>query len=252
MKFSIITPAYNGERFVRETIESVLSQEGDFEIEYILADGGSTDSTVAIFNEYKARNTDPRITMLSFSKKDQGMYDAINKGFARATGDVYAWINSDDAYLPGAFAEVAAAFASPTIEWLIGPNVVVNEVGHERRGKPLTYHQSWIKRGIYGRYAPFITQESVFWRKSLWEKVGPIDNSLRFAGDYWLWIHFAQYAALHTISTPLACFRRRSDSLSNQEGGSNYRAEQAKIMPPQGTLLEFGVKLFYWIKNRIQ
>ncbi|HEY4500327.1 MAG TPA: glycosyltransferase, partial [Candidatus Paceibacterota bacterium] len=100
MKFSIVTPVYNGQAHIRETIESVLSQEGDFEIEYFIMDGGSTDATVEIVLEYASR--DKRVSV--FSEKDSGMYDAVNKGFFKATGDVYAYINSDDVYEPGAFA----------------------------------------------------------------------------------------------------------------------------------------------------
>jgi glycosyltransferase involved in cell wall biosynthesis len=110
MRFTIVTPAFNSELHIVETIESVLSQKGDFEIEYILADGGSSDTTVSIFKDYQSRverGEYPiqcnRIHMRSFSEKDRGMYDAIDKGLKLGTGELQAWINSDDYYLPGAF-----------------------------------------------------------------------------------------------------------------------------------------------------
>ncbi len=261
MLFSIITPVFNGERFIREAIESILSQKGDFKIEYIVMDGGSTDSTVNIAQSYeeKLRNgTHPiacnGISMRVFSEKDRGMYDAINKGFARAEGDIFAWLNSDDVYLPGALTAVQNVFTtSPDTQWLKGISSVIAEDGTPvgKPGKYIHYRQKWIACGIYGRYAPFIQQESVFWRKDLWQKVAPIDVTLRNAGDYWLWIHMAELTPLYSLNFPIAYFRHVDSSLTNHDGGTNYRREQTLIMPPQGTLLEFSIKLFYWTKNKL-
>ncbi|MDB5204368.1 MAG: glycosyl transferase 2 family protein [Candidatus Taylorbacteria bacterium] len=260
MKFSIITPVYNGEKYIKETIESLLIQEGEFDIELIVQDGGSTDNTVHIANEYisklksgqkifKCNSFDMRL----FSERDNGMYDAINKGFEKATGEIFAWLNSDDTYLPGALKVIENYLSkSPEVLWIKGMNIVTDENGEiKKRGRSFKYYQSLIKRGVYGRYAPVIEQETVFWRRSLWEKVGPINSSLRLAGDYWLWIEFAKYTKLYSINIPVARFRRLENSLSNEGGGKKYRAEQAKIMPPKGSLLEFSVKLFYWIKNKL-
>ncbi|MDE2071656.1 MAG: glycosyltransferase [Patescibacteria group bacterium] len=249
MKVSIVTPSFNSARFIRQTIESVLAQEGDFDIEYILQDGGSTDDTVQIWEELKSANTNPHITMRAFSEKDAGMYDALNKGFARATGDIFAYLNSDDMYLPGALAAVATAFANPGVEWVKGTNIVIDEDGAViRRNRPLSYKRAWIRRGIYGRYAPFIEQETVFWRRALWEKAGPFDASLRYAGDYKLWINFAAHAELVSIATAVSAFRRHGEQLS---AGVGYRQEQARVLPPGGTVLEWLIKLFYWLKNRL-
>jgi glycosyltransferase involved in cell wall biosynthesis len=93
MKFTIVTPSYNQGRFIERTVRSVLEQEGDFQLEYLVIDGGSTDETVSVLERYRDR--------LSYiSEPDEGQSEAINKGFARATGDVVAWLNSDDVYLP--------------------------------------------------------------------------------------------------------------------------------------------------------
>lgn len=252
MKFSIITPSFNSERFLRETIESVLAQKGNFEIQYILADGGSTDRTLEIFKEYQQKNTDPRITFVSFSEKDRGMYDAINKGFARATGDVFAWINSDDIYLPGAFAAIAKSFETfANVEWIAGQNTLINEHGRTLRQSPcFVYNRAWIAEGVYGRYAPFITQETVFWRRSLWQKSGPLDAHLRLAGDYKLWISFAKEAELVSLQYPVSAFRRHRAQLSAMS--NQYRTEQARVSVVQKTALVKKIMLFFWLTNHFR
>src|SRR3989344_2070174 len=160
MKFSIVTPVYNGQAHIRETIESVLSQEGDFEIEYFIMDGGSTDSTVKIAREYESR--DKRVSVIS--EKDVGMYDAVNKGFLKATGDVYAYINSDDVYEPGAFATVTSIVSKyPDILWLKGISSVMDASSNISRILPCyVYKREWIEKGIYGRNGPVIGPASAF------------------------------------------------------------------------------------------
>src|SRR4030065_2345575 len=113
MKFSIISPCLNRSRYLNSTIESVLTQEGAFEIEYIIQDGGSGPDLINMLKKWdddiKNGNFKPRcnnITFKWFSAKDTGMYDAINRGFSRANGDVMAWINTDDLYHPRAFTAV--------------------------------------------------------------------------------------------------------------------------------------------------
>ena len=117
LKFSIVTPTHNSQRFVRETIESVINQKGNFVIEYILVDNCSTDLTKEIVEEYvnlfdtgkfpiKCNN----VHIEFISGRDSSMYEAIQKGFSRASGDIYAWINSDDIYLQGAFDIIQRTF----------------------------------------------------------------------------------------------------------------------------------------------
>ncbi|HYA12953.1 MAG TPA: glycosyltransferase, partial [Syntrophales bacterium] len=115
--FSIVTPSYNQGEFLSETIESVISQEGDFLIDYIIVDGGSTDNSVAIIRHYDAllqkgewRISCRGITFRWHSEVDQGQTDALMKGFSVAKGEILAWLNSDDTYLPGALQAVAGFF----------------------------------------------------------------------------------------------------------------------------------------------
>lgn len=239
MRYSIVTPAFNSERFIGETIESVISQTGNFSIEYFIMDGGSSDGTREIVQRYQkilAENSYPiqcnEVVIHWHSEKDDGMYDAINKGFQNATGDIYAWINSDDLYLPGAFATIAAVFAKyPEIEWLHGISACISTRSTIYAAGTLNlYAQEWIAKGVCGRELDFIRQDSVFWRRGLWQKVGEIDRSLKVAGDYYLWIMFSKYAPLVLVKAYLSCFRIVEAQLSGNM--FRYREEMSKICAP--------------------
>lgn len=257
MKFSIITPVLNGEKFIAETIESIISQAGDFEIEYIIMDGASTDSTVEIvaaFEKSLKNGTYPvrckRISLRLISEKDSGIFSAINKGFSLATGDIYAWLGSDDTYLPGALNTIAKTFVKyKQVKWLTGINSTIDESSRLMEVNPsYVYNQEWIRLGIYGRNAYFIHEDSVFWRAELWEKTGPIDVTLRYAGDYYLWLKFAKLTQLYSLNKRVSCFRKRSGQLSENMAG--YRKEQAGISQERG-LLNLRVKLFFWTRQHI-
>lgn len=255
MKFSIITPVYNGEKYITETIKSVLSQEGDFEIEYIIMDGASTDKTIELVQTYaKQVQTGQypirakKVAFLYFSEKDHGMYDAIEKGFSRATGDICAYINADDKYLPGAFTTVKKIFGSFSgIEWVKGISMLCDEGGEIlSEGSGYIYRQPWIVKGIYGRSAPFIHQEGVFWRRSLWDTARPSISSFRLAGDYALWVAFAKHSPLWSFNQRVSVFRRRPGQLSSSM--NIYRTEQDKIAS-HNFFLEKRIVLFFSIRR---
>lgn len=251
VKFSIVTPAFNSEKFIGETIESVISQAGNFSIEYLIMDGGSTDGTREIVQRYQKLlmgNLYPiqcdEVVIYWHSEKDGGMYEAINKGFKKAGGDIHAWINSDDIYLPGAFNTIASVFKKyPGTEWLKGiTSYVSSNTAIYRAGRCNLYLQEWIAKGIYGRCHYFIQQDSVFWRKSLWVKVSEIAPSLKLAGDYYLWIAFAKHAPLVTVKVYLSCFRKVEAQLSGNF--QKYQNEMDKVCPPQDKL-EILIKRYF-------
>lgn len=256
MKFSIVTPVYNGEKYIAETIESVLSQKGDFEIEYVIADGASTDGTVEIIKSYTdCVNTGQypirckKVTLQYFSEKDRGMYDAIEKGFAHTMGDVMAYINADDIYLPGAFATAAAILIQyHDIEWLKGINTTSDERGVIiAQGSCFIYRQSWLQKGIYGRNAYFVQQDSVFWKRSLWRKVSPQISLFRLAGDYALWTVFAKQTPLWSFNKRVSVFRERAGQLSGIMEQS-YRQEQEAIAPRNFFLEKRAMSFFLMVR----
>lgn len=237
IKFSIVTPTFNAERFLEQTISSVINQNGDFDIEYILVDNFSTDSTLEIINCFQAsleelncNRAAGTVSITVVSEQDNGMYDAINKGFALASGDIYAWINADDIYLTDAFAKVAQVFSSfPHVQWLKGITSYIDEHGEERRfGKCYLYAQELIRRGFYGREGYFIQQDSVFWRANLWSRSGGLDASLRLAGDFALWLKFAHLEPLYSTNIPVSCFRKVKGQLS--EDLVAYKNEQNDLV----------------------
>lgn len=256
MKFSIVTPVYNGEKYIAETIESVLSQKGDFEIEYIIVDGASTDKTIEIIKSYADHINAGRYplsckkaTLQWLSEKDRGMYDAIEKGFARSTGDVMAYINADDMYLSQAFATVATILVQyPEIDWVKGINTTSNENGKIiAQGSCFLYQQDWLQKGIYGRNAYFVQQDSVFWKRSLWKRARLHISSFRLAGDYALWTAFAAHTPLWSFNKQVSVFRKRAGQLSGIME-QPYRQEQ-KTIAPHDFFLEKRVMTFFLLQR---
>lgn len=256
MKFTIVTPSYNMAPWIRQTMDSILLQEGNFEIEYIVVDSGSTDGTAEILTEYVKIIQDRAypiackgVSMRVITTKPDGMYAAINRGFAEASGDVLAWLNADDIYAPRTFATIAHAFEKfPEMHWVKGVTDTVDESGNLIRiGRAHAYNQDWIARGVYGRDAYYIEQDSVFWRHSLWEKIGEIPAHYRLAGDYWLWTQFAKYAPLVTINEHVSFFRKRAGQLSKSYRA--YHKERNDISPYMSAT--FPIRLFFSVRSRL-
>lgn len=245
------------ERWIAETIESVLSQSGDFEIEYIVIDNSSQDGTLEIVKRYIEQIENGlytihcnAISMKYIVQKDKTMYEAINHGFSQAHGEIYAWINADDIYEQGAFNMISLAFRKfPEIQWLKGITSTINELGEKTRsGSCKIYHQKWIAAGIYGQEAYFIEQDSVFWSAALWEKTGGIPSTLRSAGDYWLWIQFAQHTALWSINIPISRFRKRAGQISKNI--QRYKNEQWQVRTHR-SISAWKARLFFTPQSRI-
>lgn len=257
MKFSIVTPVYNMEHWIAKTIESVLAQEGGFFIEYIIVNDSSTDRTGEIVDEYVKKITNRTypircagITIKHITRTKHGMYSAINDGFAISSGDILAWINADDVYQPGAFKSVQKTFATfPDIQWLKGITGTINEQGEKTRAGVCTiYNRSFLKDGVYGQEAYFVEQDSVFWRVTLWKKVSPILDSLSYAGDYWLWIRFADFSDLVSLKIPMSYFRKREGQKSKNI--AEYKREQREIRPRK-SMRAWGCQFFFSARSRI-
>lgn len=190
-------------------MSSVLSQRGT-EMEYVVMDGGSTDESQAIIERYAGQLAHWE------SGRDAGQYDAITRGFAKTSGDILAWLNSDDLYCPWAFSIAREIFESfPEVQWL----TTTMQIRWDVEGRPArTLHVPGYSREGYlrGEYLPkkghfavgWIQQESTFWRRSLWEKAGAqVGKDYPLAGDFELWARFFEHADLYAVETPLGGFR---------------------------------------------
>jgi len=211
MRIAIITPVFNGLAYLNHVLCSVRSQ-GFTDLEYIVCDGGSTDGSRDLLEENRYW-----ISKLIF-EKDSGMYDALVKGFRHATGDVLGWINSDDLLMPWCLDCVAEYFDKvPECQWLTGVPSLIDAKGRMIWTAPVAprYRRTWIRRGWYsGIGLGPIQQESTFFRRSLYEKVGGINPRFRLAGDFDLWRRFAEHADLHQLGTVIAGFRMHGKNLT--------------------------------------
>ena len=257
MKFSIITPAYNMEDWIKETIESVLNQQGDFDIEYIVVNDGSTDKTLDIITHYQnliEQKKYPlkcnKIDFKIINQTNAGANQAMNVGFSKMTGDICTWLDADNIFDPTAFAKIQAVFLRwPDIMWLKGITSTINDKGEIiKLGFCKTYHQDWLASGVYGQEAYFVEADSVFFRPKLWRQIGSIPSHFRSAGDYWLWVNFAQIAPLWSFNTPISFFRKRSGQLSKNV--SKYKQEQ-KLARPKKPLFTWKIRLFFSPQSRL-
>lgn len=186
---SIVTPSYNQAAYLEATLRSVLEQDYP-RLEYLVVDGGSTDGSVEIIQEYADR------LAWWVSEKDRGQTDALNKGFARARGDILAWLNSDDTYNPGAISEAVAFMqANPETGLVYGEADYIDEQGRVIGRFPAAqtdYRR--LRRGYV-----HVPQQSAFFRGDLWRQVGPLDPSFYFAMDYDLWVRLAKLAPVRYL-----------------------------------------------------
>lgn len=217
-KISIVTPSYNQAQYLEETILSVLSQDYP-NLEYIIIDGGSTDGSVETIKKYE-----PHLTYW-VSEKDRGQSHALNKGFTRSTGEIMAWINSDDYYAPGAFRIVADTFRQNDCLWAAGDCFTLGLDGKTTpgRGRPDEKIENWFVRSLYA-------QPGIFWRRSLWEKSNKIDESLQYSFDYELWLQFAHHQPFaFWIDSHLAYFRLQPGSKTVSERSKFDHEDQVII-----------------------
>lgn len=208
-KISIVTPVYNQVDFIEQTILSVINQ-GYENLEYIIIDGGSTDGTLDIIKTYESKITK------WISEPDTGMYDALNKGFALSTGDVMAWINSDDILLPNALNYMNRIMKDlPQVNWVQGLNSFIDLKGQLIR---TSYPKSFSLLKFLNKDYKWVQQESTFWRRSLWDAAGGmINDNLKLAGDFELWFRFSQKDTLYTSSLPIGAWRKREGQLSGTQ-----------------------------------
>jgi len=242
MKISIITTNYNTDKYLERTIKSVLNQKGDFELEYIITDGGSTDNSLDIIKKYKDR-------IRYISEKDKGQSDGINKGLRMATGDIVAYLNSDDIYTEGALNKVAKYFKdNPESKWLTGYCRIIDENDKQIKEYITKYKNRKLRKFSFEQLLieDCISQPATFWRRELLHEVGYIDERLHFAMDQDLWARFGKKYDLCLIRDYLAEFRFTSDTKT----GSSVKktVEESKLVAKRHTNNKW-VLIRQWLSN---
>ena len=196
-------PSLDQARFLDSALRSVLDQQGPFELECIVVDGGSTDGSLAVLRSYGDR-------IRWMSGADTGQSDALNKGFALATGELRGWLNSDDLLAPGALARVAEVFAAePETLWLYGKVAIVDEDDRSIRRFVTAYKNRRMRRYSFARLLTenWISQMGVFWRAEAQEQVGLFREDLHLAMDYDYWLRLARQSPGRFVDAYLAAFR---------------------------------------------
>ena len=222
MKISIVTPSYNQDKFLEETIKSVLSQDHD-NIEYLIIDGNSNDTSVDIIKKYESQ--------IAYweSKPDKGQTEAINKGIKRATGDVIAYLCSDDTYEPGIFKFVVNTFKeNPHIDLIYGGCYWIDEESKILRKKiPPKFNRKKLLKDNY------IYQPSVFFKKRVFEKFGFFSEELHYGMDYEYWLRISNNCRFHFTDKILSNYRLHNHSKSVGQL-KNMRKEMIRIKTPYG------------------
>ncbi len=245
-KISIVTPVYNGAKYLEKAIRSIIVQEYP-NLEYIIIDGGSTDGSLEIIKKYE--------NQLAYwvSEKDHGMYDALNKGFAQSTGEIMGWLNSDDMLHGGALSTLSEILRIPEVEWVQGLHSWFDEydrifqVANVRIRSKYPYLMKQYKKG----FSPFIQQESSYWNRLLWEKSGGfISNKYRFAGDFELWMRFFQNGQLFLTGSMIGGFRLTGAGQLSVDNYQHY-LDEADMIIDSYPLNDQNIKDIKFLKNEL-
>ncbi len=252
---SIVTPSLNQEKFIEATIQSVLEQ-GYPSLEYIVMDGGSTDGTLEILKKYDT-------SIRWFSEKDSGQTNAINKGLKLASGAILAYLNADDILMPGSLRLVAEQFLShPEAGWITGRSRIIDEQGNAIRSSISLYKNALLLTRSYRLLlvTNYISQPATFWRRTLLDQCGLLDESFDYVMDYEYWFRLWKLTPPHIIHRELAGFRIQKMSKTTTLGHlGDYIEEEKRILrqyAPAGIwkklhdLHRYGMtKVYSWINR---
>jgi glycosyltransferase involved in cell wall biosynthesis len=246
LEISVVTPSYNQGKFLAETIESVIGQQGKFSLDYLIIDGGSTDGSVEIIRHYQEllqkgawRAGCRAIRYRWLSEKDRGQTDAILKGFAMATGGLLAWLNSDDVYLPGALEAAATYFRDQPGTGLLYGDAEYCDAQGTVIGRYRTEPFDFERLALFN----FICQPSTFFRREAFQAVGELDRSLHFAMDYDLWVRLGRRFPCGYLPQFLSRYRLHETSKTIRVETLYENSEEA---------LRLAIKHFGWAPlNRI-
>ena len=217
-KITIVTPSYNQGQFLDDTIQSVLGQ-GYPNLEYIVMDGGSTDNSVEVIKKHEKHLAH------WVSAKDGGQAAAINAGFARATGDILGWLNSDDMYLPGVLSFVAERLDTTQQQIIFGNCIHLTENEARSYGSNVARAH---KAGALTRH-DYIIQPSAFWTKNTWDIIGPLDESLHYSFDWDWFLRAKQAGVAFTVVDKYLSVYRLHEAHKTGTGGSKRQTELAEV-----------------------
>ena len=234
-RITIVTPSFNQGKFIERTIESVLGQNYP-QLEYIVVDGDSTDETLDILKRYGDR-------LQWISEKDSGQSEAINKGFLMAKGEIVAWLNSDDVYLPGALETVARYFAAhPDVMMIYGEGYMIDQDDKVKMRFPFTEPRFDLWKLIY--YGDYILQQSTFFRRSLFDSIELLDEALHYGMDWDLFIRIGKRFRVDYIPEYLGCIREHGEAKTSTGGSKRFR--ELKCIIRKHGILRFPLSYFHY------
>ena len=241
-KITIVTPVLNCAKYLEQTIQSVMDQTYK-NIEYIIIDGGSTDGSLDIIKNFSNKIS------YYISEKDNGMYDAIYKGFELSSGKYLAWLNADDMYFKESLEKSINIMENNSYEWIVGiPSISKDQNCLKTR---ILYHYPnfIIKNGLMTPcYWGYIPQESTIFTKNLYIKSGKINKKFKYAGDYDLWKKFSNYENLKSINVKIGIFRKREGQISSNQKIYLNEINKKKCLIPIGKIFRY---LYSLLKNLI-
>jgi glycosyltransferase involved in cell wall biosynthesis len=246
-KITLVTPVFNGERFLKALLTSVREQHYP-NLEYIVCDGGSSDGTLEILKA----NRDI-ITHLIVGK-DKGMYDALAKGFARATGEIFGWIGCDDLLMPWCLNTMVSFMKqTPGCQWVTGIPAMFDEKSRLLWMAQVApqYRRAWIRHRWYSPVGlGIIQQECTFFTRNLYENAGGLAqfSGMRMAGDFNLWCRFAEHAELYQTGVLLAGFRKHGHNISDDK--TFYIDEANAVRIPGGKFIGYTYSYLNFLWNR--
>jgi len=246
-KITLVTAVYNGEEYLEATIRSIVNQ-GYPNLEYTVVDDGSTDSTAKIIRKYEGA------VSCWFSQANQGLYAALNAGFATSTGEIMGWLNSSDMLQVNGLFTVGSIFRElRDVEWITGRPTKISATGMTIDVLPIP---RWSRGRFLAGANKYIQQESTFWRRSLWEHAGGrLSTEFRAEGDFELWVRFFRHARLHSVNALIGGYRLHDHALSSSNM-ERYNRNCDEIAAREVESLQGGrraaVKTFRWISRAVK
>ncbi|HKW56450.1 MAG TPA: glycosyltransferase family 2 protein [Candidatus Acidoferrum sp.] len=245
LRISLVTAVRNGAKYLEATIQSIINQHYP-NLEYIVIDGGSSDGTLDIIKKYESHIS------CWISEPDPGLYDALNKGFARSTGEIMGWLNASDMLqINGLFVVGSVLGAFPQIEWITGRPTKYSPSGMTVNIFPTPH---WSRLRFLAGANKYIQQESTYWRRSLWEKAGgALSTAYRAEGDFELWIRFFRHAQLYTVDALIGGYRTHPDALSSSDiHRYNRTCDEIASREVQTAPWGAALRLFRWVSRTVK